>query len=291
MKLKYPIMAMLILLLWMPSGCREKEQKRFFIDLMNPMTPIKDQGKSQTCWAYAMLAAIETEHISRGDSVHLSPAYVEVMMEQDSTAPKSKRGIGLTLVSMIQRYGLCAYDAMRSTDRTPPRLVFMLGAEYTPQEFARSVCAPGEWVGLMSTDRLPYYDYGVLDVPDNWQRHELYNLPKDSLIRTVVRAVKHGHGVCWEGDISELGFDGSRDVAVTSLLSGRTTDDHAMAVVGLAHDADMNKFLVMKNSWGTSRPYGGLFFLSLDYAREKTVAVFMTCEAAGLPRRRPSAER
>ena len=35
-------------------------------------TPVKDQGPSQTCWIYAMLATIETEHSMVGGSFKLS---------------------------------------------------------------------------------------------------------------------------------------------------------------------------------------------------------------------------
>ena len=34
-------------------------------------TPIKDQGSSSLCWAYGMLATIESEHIMKGDSIRL----------------------------------------------------------------------------------------------------------------------------------------------------------------------------------------------------------------------------
>ena len=67
------------------------------------MTPIKDQGKSETCWIYAMLAAIETEHLSWGDSVNLSPYYIEKMMEQEPNMPENKRGMGKTLLNLIQK--------------------------------------------------------------------------------------------------------------------------------------------------------------------------------------------
>ena len=97
------------------------------------MTPVKNQGKSQLCWAYAMLAAIETEHLRWGDSVNLSPVYIEKMLEQEPDAPESKRGMGATLIDLIQKYGIVGYDAMRNADAPAPRFVFMLGAEYTPQ--------------------------------------------------------------------------------------------------------------------------------------------------------------
>ena len=43
-------------------------------------TPVKDQGRSDLCWVYAMLATIESERLMMGDSVNLSPAFVARMM-------------------------------------------------------------------------------------------------------------------------------------------------------------------------------------------------------------------
>ena len=113
-------------------GCTHQEPKTFTHEVLNHMTPIKNQGESQTCWIYAMLAAIETEHLSWGDSVNLSPYYIEKMMEQEPQAPASKRGMGKTLINLIQKYGIVGYDAMRKVDTPAPRWVFMLGATYTP---------------------------------------------------------------------------------------------------------------------------------------------------------------
>ena len=55
----------------------------YVYEVMNPMTPVKNQGKSQLCWAYAMLAAIETEHLRWGDSVNLAPAFIEQKLKQE----------------------------------------------------------------------------------------------------------------------------------------------------------------------------------------------------------------
>ena len=57
----------------MLCGCMQQEPKHFTHEVLNRMTPVKDQGDSETCWIYAMLATIETEHLSWGDSVNLSP--------------------------------------------------------------------------------------------------------------------------------------------------------------------------------------------------------------------------
>lgn len=225
------------------------------IDRMNPMTPIKNQGKSQTCWAYAMLAAIETEHISRGDSVNLSAAYVEKMVEREPGVPQSRRGMGQTCLNVIQKYGLCAYDAMRTVDTPAPRMVFMLGAVYTLHEFAHSVCAPNEYIALTTDRRQPYYQYVDIDEPDNWEHNRFYNVPADTLMRRIVRAVLQGHGVCWE------------------------SRSHAMAIVGLAHDRRRQRYFVMKNSWGEQQPNRGLVFIPYEELKKQTLAVYMTRQA------------
>lgn len=242
----------------MLCGCAE-EQKHYTHEVLNRMTPIKDQGESQTCWIYAMLAAIETEHLSWGDSVNLSPYYIEKKMEQEPNFPGSKRGMGKTLLHLIQKYGIVGYDAMRTVDTPAPRYVFMAGAEYTAQEFARSVCRPDEYIALTANAEEPYYQDVDIDLPDNWMHDRFYNIPMDSLLAKTIRAVHQHHGVCWE------------------------SKGHAMAIVGIAHDDEGQKYFIMKNSWGTDGPYGGLEYISYKFFRKKTVAVEMTKEAYGLP--------
>jgi len=261
-------------LLCLLTGCGE-EPEHFSIDVLNRFTPIKSQGDRPTCWVYAMLAAIETEHIMKGDSVNLSTSWVDRHIERDSLVPKTKRGMGITLVRLIYRYGLVPYDAMPVGDDIPPKWAFMLGVQYTPLEFAHSVCAPNEYTSVASSDAHPYYTSFILDVADNWEHNTFYNVPRDSLLALAERAVRQGHGICWEGDISEPGFDWKRGVARLSLLQGRTTDDHCMSIVGLAHDDGGKPFFVMKNSWGTKNAYNGLMYMSYDYFREKTVALFL----------------
>ena len=232
-----------------------REHHYFTIDKKNSYTPVKNQGKSQSCWIYAMLAAIETEHIMRGDSANLSVAYIEQTLQREPNAPKSGRGMGATALKLLGKYGVVAYDAMRTADSPSPRWAFMYGAQYTPQEFAHSVCAPEEYVKLTSDSKQPYGQMVDLDVPDNWTHERFYNVHIDTLLARTVRAVEAGHGVCWE------------------------SSGHAMAIVGLAHNEKQGRYFVMKNSWGEERPYGGLDFLSFAYFKRHTLAVCMTREA------------
>jgi len=265
----------LIFVLVMAACGKPSGNPHFVVDVLNSYTPVKNQGNAQTCWAYAMLSAIETEHIMRGDSVHLSVAYVEKALEQNADAPASKRGIAATLINAIGRYGLVPYESMRDTLVPLPRLAFMLGMQYTVHEFARSVCAPGEYIGLGCSDKHPYWQDMVPDVPDNWEHNRVLNVPADSLLALTRRAVAQHRGVCWEGDISEHGFNWKQGVARLSLVNGSTTDDHCMAIVGLAHDERGERYFIMKNSWGRTNRYRGLMFMHEDYFRCKTMFVYM----------------
>ena len=241
------------------AGCTKQEPRHFTHEVVNRMTPIKNQGESETCWIYAMLAAIETEHLAWGDSVNLSPYFIEKMLDKEPACPKSKRGMGATLLRLIQKYGIVGYSAMHSTATPPPRWVFLLGATYTVHEFARSVCGPQEYLALTSNAHKPYYQTVDLDVADNWLKNRFYNIPIDTLLAKTERAVRRHHGVCWE------------------------SKGHAMAIVGIARDDQGQPYFIMKNSWGTDHPYGGLDYLSFDDFREKTFAVEMTKKAYGEP--------
>ena len=148
---------------------------------------------------------------------------------------------------------------MRSVDTPAPKYAFMAGAEYTTQEFARSVCKPGEYINLTANEEEPYYQMVDIVLPDNWLNDRFYNVPIDTLLKKTERAVRQHHGVCWEDE------------------------EHAMAIVGIAHDDGGHRYFIMKNSWGTDGPYGGLEYISYKNFRRNTVAVEMTKEAYGLP--------
>lgn len=300
--------------------------EKFTVDLRLPVTPVKDQGTSPICWVYAMLATIETEHIMQGDSVNLSPDYVARMYLSEQAErrrllpggmvrnepPVSLRGMSTMLIDLIQTYGLQHYDAYHrepdmdynvlcreisrggDADRlldenigTLPRQVFWLGAGYTPMEFAHSVCTDDEYTALTSFTHHPYGQRFPLEVPDNRFHDTFLNVPLDTMMHRIVRSLREGHPVCWEGDASEPGFlsgqgfavlqDESRKVTAMcrqkAFEAHQTTDDHCMEIIGLAHDQHGRRFFLCKNSWGTGNRYRGFMFLSEPYVQMKTVAV------------------
>jgi aminopeptidase C len=314
----------------------------FTTEILLKTTPVKDQGHSNLCWVFAMLATIETEHIMMGDSVNLSTAWVarHFLMEQAHQRYLTKgrdeittRGVGSMLVRLIMTYGAVPYESYRANNNLnmdvltrklttlvdngverkiglkrmmdaaddmlentigpTPRNVYMLGAEYTPKEFAHSVCKRNEYMALTSFTHHPFWRWFTLELHDNLYKDQFYNVPIDTLMNRMETTVRHGHPVCWEGDISELGFsfikgeaqllnndiddgqDDVQDVRQRMFENFQTTDDHCMEIIGIAHDSNNRKYFICKNSWGKKNPYGGMMYMSFDYMKLKTIAVFL----------------
>lgn len=53
----------------------------------------------------------------------------------------------------------------------------------------------------------------------------------------------------------------------------QTTDDHGMQIYGIAKDQEGNKFYMVKNSWGETGPYDGIWYASEAFVRYKTLSV------------------
>ncbi len=303
---------------------------RFTNETVLKYTPVKNQGKSPLCWAYSMLATIETEHIMMGDSVNLSVDFVarKLLAEQTRCHFLSQgsdritmRGTMPLLLRLIGEYGAMPYDSYNSpqlnynalakrmimlsnasTDMSQlaqhaerifderigalPQKVYMMGAEYTPEEFAHSVCMRGEYMAMTSFTHHPFGESFVIEVPDNYSDELFYNAPIDVMMRRIELSLRMGHPVCWEGDTSEPGFSFKKGVATLpdkrpctqqerqkAFETRRTTDDHCMTLIGIAHDQNDERYYIAKNSWGTDNPYGGLMYLSENYIRMKTIAI------------------
>lgn len=104
------------------SAYRPVSDNHFTTEVLLKTTPVKDQGRSDLCWDYAMLATIETEHLMQGDSVNLSPDFVaRQLIEEEGDrlylthkGRISLRGTAPTLIHLINVYGLNHYDAFHA---------------------------------------------------------------------------------------------------------------------------------------------------------------------------------
>lgn len=325
-------------------SCRDKHEQLAYsdndviTDILLPFTPVKDQGRTELCWLYAMLATIETDRIAMGDSVHLSPMWLErKSLEEQAVAcyltgsDVSLRGTLPEAMRLFDRYGIIAYDAYRpgsssfvdsasssaiarkaqhiartmaaqrrGVDRMnaaladmldhdlgpAPRYVFMLGMEYTAKEFGHSCAMPGDWHAYTSFSHHPYGEPFCIEVPDNRQHHEAMNVPIDTLYDIVVSSLRHRHPVAWEGTVSPRlkpkaeGVSGlkSGDLSVQrqkAFESFSLTDDHCMAIIGIAHRKDGTPLFVCKNSWGTENGINGLRYMTREEFMLSTILVML----------------
>ena len=58
-----------------------------------------------------------------------------------------------------------------------------------------------------------------------------------------------------------------------------STDDHGMHLYGIAKDQDGNKFYLIKNSWGETGEYKGVWYMSENFAKAKTLNIVVNKKA------------
>lgn len=59
----------------------------------------------------------------------------------------------------------------------------------------------------------------------------------------------------------------------------QTTDDHGMQIYGIAKDQNGNKYYMVKNSWGETGPYKGIWYVSEAFVRYKTLSAVVNKKA------------
>jgi bleomycin hydrolase len=202
------------------------------------------------------------------------------------------------------------------------------GKTYTPKSFADDYLQLkyDDYIELTSYDIYPYYQKCRLEIPDNWTYDaNYYNVPIDDLENIVDHALKNGHSLVWDGDVSERDFSGggsdtdhgsgyaivpekdwedktkaerkqkitgpvpereiSQEMRMKTFDNFSTSDDHLMHIVGLACDQKGTKFYLTKNSGGIDQSNEGYIYLSRSFFRLKTTAIMIN-KAALLPEMR-----
>jgi bleomycin hydrolase len=89
------------------------------------------------------------------------------------------------------------------------------GTSYTPRSFADSLgINTDDYVLIGSYTHHPFYEPFVIEIPDNWQRGSIYNLPLDEMMEVINQALQNGYSVGWAADVSEKGFSWKNGVAI-----------------------------------------------------------------------------
>lgn len=183
------------------------------------------------------------------------------------------------------------------------------GRNFTPVTFFNSLGINlDDYVEITSFSHHPYYSKFGLEIPDNWDSGNYYNLPLDEFMQVIDYALKNGHTVCWDGDMSEKSYSDRMGIAVNAAKeelenekgkelsftkvykedavtqesrqkgfeSNATTDDHLMHLIGLAKDENGTSYYIVKNSWKPEiNRFGGYNYLSENYVKAKTISILV----------------
>ncbi len=184
------------------------------------------------------------------------------------------------------------------------------GKEYTPKSYAESTgINPDDYVFLTSYTHHPFYSKFTLEVPDNWNWDQMYNLPLNEFQEVMHNAINTGFTFAWASDVSEKGFRFKDGLAIVPEIpysdmtdeekadlvkkphaqfkvtqenrqkafdNYESQDDHGMHVVGIVKDQKDTPYYIVKNSWGTDRnECDGYFYASESYVLYKTTSIML----------------
>lgn len=80
-----------------------------------------------------------------------------------------------------------------------------------------------------------------------------------------------------EGPVKERVID--QKIRQAAFDDYETTDDHGMQIYGIAKDVNGTKYYMVKNSWGETGKYKGLWYASETYVRYKTLNIMVNKNA------------
>ena len=193
------------------------------------------------------------------------------------------------------------------------------GVEYTPESYRDFLGINyDDYVNITSFTHHPFYEPFVIEVCDNWRWDTAYNLPVNELMEVMENAIMKGYTIAWGSDVSEKGFtrngtaviveeqkakgsdmehwtgkseakqDEAKkvddfvvtdDMRLEGYNNKTTTDDHGMHIYGIAKDQNGELYYMVKNSWGESGKYKGIWYASEDFVSYKTLNIVVHKDA------------
>lgn len=104
------------------------------------------------------------------------------------------------------------------------------GKTYSPKSFAESLPVDiDDYVSITSYTHHPFYEWFVVEVPDNTVWGESFNVPLDEMVDVMEYTVDAGHPVLWASDVSEKGFAWRKGFAVIPEADTERMDDSELA--------------------------------------------------------------
>ena len=107
------------------------------------------------------------------------------------------------------------------------------------------------------------------------------------LVDTEVKATSGSDQERWVGKADEKPVEkaAAQEIKVTQELRQQyydektSTDDHGMHLYGIAKDQNGTKYYMIKNSWGETGAYKGLWYMSEEFAKGKTLNIVVNKKA------------
>ena len=323
--------------------------KVFRVVKENPITSVKDQHRSGTCWAYATLGYFESEILRKTGKTYDLCEMFAVNKDYMDCATHYVRMHGYSQISeggscddvleVMRHYGICPEEAMprpgslvgdtlanfkvffpelektvrsivrqgakeplphwqdsvqavidKYVGRCPETFVYE-GKTYTPKTFAASLGLDlDDYVSLTSYTHHPFNQWFVIEAPYKWRLKPSFNIPIEQLMEVLDKALDAGYTVAWGGDVTgnftRTGLAMLPDSIVpTQALrqeqwdDWRMTYDHVMVIYGKAMDDEGKPYYMVKNSWGKSGQYKGIWYMSRDYIMLNTTYLFLNRHA------------
>jgi len=89
------------------------------------------------------------------------------------------------------------------------------GVTYNPKTYAKHLgLNMDDYIEITSYNHHPFYKPFVLEIPDNWEMKEAYNVPLDEFMDIMETAIMKGYTFAWGADISEKGFSARDALAI-----------------------------------------------------------------------------
>ena len=334
---------------WTTGQATAQEEKvTFKVIRQNPITNVKDQNRSGTCWDYATCGFFEGEILRKsGKTYDLSEMFVaskdyvdcaDFHVRMHGYSRFSEGGSCDDVLDVIRTHGICPEEAMPVSTlatgdslanfkeffsllepyveavaknkeksispqwkealqgildaylgKCPTEFVYE-GKRYTPQQFAASLGLDwNDYTSITSFTHHPFYTSFVIEAPYKWRPRLSYNVPLDEMMDIIDKALEQGYNVAWGGDVSEQGFTRqglattdevpSQELRQQRFDSWKSTYDHVMLIFGQAEDEQGRKFYMVKNSWGKTGNYEGIWYMSRDFIALNTTYIFLNRKA------------
>jgi aminopeptidase C len=175
----------------------------------------------------------------------------------------------------------------------PEQFVYQ-GKTYTPKTFAESLGLNlDDYVSLTSFTHHPFNQWFVIEAPYKWRLKPSYNIPIEQLMDVLDKAIDAGYTVAWGGDVTgdftrtglamlPEGVKPTQQLRQEQWDDWRFTYDHVMLIYGKATDEQGNPYYMVKNSWGKSGDFKGIWYMSRDYIALNTTYIFLNRHALNL---------